>query len=348
MAIVDPQGRLFGRLNLLDAAFVLLLFALIPLGYASWIVFRSPPAQLTSVEPGTLMAEPSIRLVVHGANLRPFMRVSLGTRQGLDFLFRDSTRAEAVFTNMEPGVYDLILYDFEKERSRLPQAVTITKAPVPAALMIVVGSLGNLKPDQVQQVKVGMKIEGLGEVTAVGRPQPQSTRVYSGANTVEVRDPSAQQVPVSVRMGCNVRSREGHPVCAVGEIDLRPGLLLMTATQFGLLPFQVDQMLSSAPLESVRTTVRFQADPRMLTQMRKGDVNLARATNELAAGATLLEVSAPRPDIREASMALQSQHDQEGWVFNNQPLRVGAPFSLRTPAYELSGIVLSIEPDKSK
>ena len=70
MAIVDPQGRVFGRLNLLDAAFVLLLFALIPLGYASWIVFRSPPARLTSVEPGTLMAEPSIRLVVHGAPKR--------------------------------------------------------------------------------------------------------------------------------------------------------------------------------------------------------------------------------------------------------------------------------------
>ena len=57
MAIVDQQGRLFGRLNLLDAAFVLLLFALIPLGYASWIVFRTPPAVLTSVEPATLMAE---------------------------------------------------------------------------------------------------------------------------------------------------------------------------------------------------------------------------------------------------------------------------------------------------
>lgn len=348
MAIVDQQGRLFGRLNLLDAAFVLLLFALIPLGYASWIVFRTPPAVLTSVEPATLMAEASIRIVVHGRNLRPFMRVSLGPRQGLDFLFRDSSLAEAVFTNMEPGVYDVILYDFEKERSRLPQAVTITKTPVPAAHMIVVGALGNLKPDQVAQVKVGMTLAGFGEVTAMGRPQPQATRVFAGPNTVEVRDPSAQQLPLSVRMGCNVRSREGHPVCAVGEIDLRPGILLMTTTQFGLLPFQVDQLLSSVPLESVRVTVRFQADPRTLAQMHTGDVTLVRAINELAAGATLLDVTTPRPDMREASLALQAQREQEGWVFNNQPLRAGGPFSLRTSTYELNGIIVSVEPDKTK
>src|SRR4029453_13225434 len=158
MGIVDQQGRLFGRLNLLDAAFVLLLFALIPLGYASWILFRTPPAVLTSVEPATLMAEPSIRIVIHGVNLRPFMRVSLGTRQGFDFLFRDSSRAEAVFVNMEPGVYDVILYDFEKGRRRLPKRVQITKTPVPAAHMVVVGALGNLKPDQVAQVKVGMTL----------------------------------------------------------------------------------------------------------------------------------------------------------------------------------------------
>ncbi len=209
--------------------------------------------------------------------------------------------------------------------------------------MIVVGSLGNLKPDQAQQVKAGLTLEGFGEVTAVGKPLPQSTRVASGTNSIEVRDPSAVRLPVAVRMGCAVRSREGHPVCVVGEVDLRPGALLVLPTQFGLLPFQIDQMRSSAEVEPVRATVRFQADPRMLSQMKKGDLDLARATNELAAGATVLEVSAPRPDIREAVIGLQAQRGAAGWTFENQPLRVGGPFQLRTPGYELTGIVVSID-----
>ena len=346
MAIVDQQGRLFGRLNLLDAAFVLVLFALIPLGYASWLVFRLPPAQLTGVEPATLMAEPTIRIVVHGVNLRPFMRVSLGSRQGMDFLYRDSSRAEALFANMEPGVYDVILYDFEKERARLPHAVTVTRTPTPPTQMTIIGSLANLKPDQAAQVKAGMRLEGFGEVVGVGKPQPQATRVFAGSNTLEVRDPAAQQVPVAVRMGCSLRSREGHPVCAVGEIDLRAGVLLMATTPFGLLPFQVDQMQSPTPSEPTRVTVRFQADPRMLAVIKKGDVSLVRAVNELASGATVINVSAPRPDVREASIVLLAQRESAGWAFDNQPLRVGSQFQLKTPGYELTGQILSVEPDK--
>ena len=37
MAIVDEQGRLFGRLNLLDAVLLVLLAGLVPLGYAAYI-----------------------------------------------------------------------------------------------------------------------------------------------------------------------------------------------------------------------------------------------------------------------------------------------------------------------
>jgi hypothetical protein len=348
MPIVDQQGRLFGRLNLLDAALLLLLFGLIPLGYASWVVFRTPAPQLTSVEPNLLMAEPEVRIVVNGVNLRPFMRVSLNTRQGADFLFRDSSRAEVLFKNLTPGVYDVILYDFEKERFRMPNAVTVTQTPAPAAHVIVVGSLGNLKPDQAQQVKAGLGLTGFGEVTAVGKPLPQSTRVATGPGAIEVRDPSAVRLPVAVRMGCAVRSREGHPVCVVGEVDLRPGALLVLPTQFGLQPFQIDQMRSSAELEQVRATVRFQADPRMLSQMKKGDLDIARTTNELASGAAVLDVSAPRPDIREAVIGLQAQRDPAGWMSENQPLRVGSSFLLRTPGYELTGTVLAIDTVTSK
>ena len=347
MPIVDQQGRLFGRLNLLDAAVVLFLFALIPLGYASWIVFRTPAPVLTGVEPAVVLAEPEVRITVSGVNLRPFMRVSLGPQQGWDFLFRDSSRAEVLFKNLVPGVYDLILYDFEKERFRLPNAVTVTKTPAPAAHMVVVGSLGNLKPDQAAQLRPGMALEGFGEIAAVGKPLPQATRVFSGPNTLEVRDPSTVRAPLAIRMGCAVRSREGHPVCAVGEVDLKPGALLVLPTQFGLLPFQIDQMRSSAAVEAVRATVRFVGDPRVLSQIRKGDLDLARTGNELSAGAAVLDVATPRPEGREVTLEVQAQRENSGWQYDSQSLRAGGPVMLKTPSYEVSGVVLSIEPVKT-
>jgi hypothetical protein len=348
MPIVDSQGRVFGRLNLLDATVVLFVFALIPLGYASWILFRAPAARLISVEPTTVIAEPAVRIVLRGEHLRPYMRASLGSRQGWDFLFRDSSRAEVLFRDVEPGVYDVILYDYEKERSRLPNAVTITKAPVPAAQMAVIGWLGNLKADQASQVKPGMTLEGFGAITAVGRPAPQSTQVFSGAGSVEVRDPSAVRVPVSVAMGCTVRSREGTPVCTMGEIDLKPGILLNTTTPLGLLPFQVDLVRSSAPVESVRVTVRFGGEAQILSQIRSGDLDLAKATNEIAPGATVADVAAPRGNTREATLLVQAQRDQAGWVYENRPLRAGAALTLRTRSYEVSGLILTIDPQTTK
>jgi hypothetical protein len=344
MPIVDQQGRLFGRLNLLDAAVVLFLFALIPLGYASWIVFRTPAPVLTGVEPAVLMAEPEVRIVVQGVNLRPFMRVSLNTRQGVDFLFRDSSRAEVLFRDLAPGVYDAVLYDFEKERFRLPNAVTVTRTPAPPAQMVVVGALGNLNPEQAGQLKPGTSIAGFGEIAAVGTPLPQSTRVFAGSNTFEVRDPSAVRLPLAIRMGCPVRSREGHPVCAIGEVDLKPGVLVVLPTPFGPMPFQIDQMRSSAAVEPVRLTVRLHGDPRVLAQIRKGDVDLVRTANELSAGATVMDVAAPRADGREAVLEVQAQREATGWQYDSQPLRAGGPFMLRTPGYEANGVVLSVEP----
>ena len=347
MPIVDRQGRLFGRLNLLDAVVVLFLFALIPLGYASWLVFRTPPPALTSVEPAVIMADPEFRIVVHGVNLRPFMRVSLSSKQGFDFLFRDSTRAEVLFKDVVPGVYDVVLYDFEKERSRLPNAVTVTKTPAPPAQMVVIGSLGNLTAEQASQLKPGMTLEGFGEIAAVGKPLAQATRVASGSTTLEVRDSSTVRTPLAVRMGCMVRSREGHAICAIGEVDLKPGALLVLPTQFGLRPFQIDQMRSPTPLEPVRATIRFTGEPRVLAQMKKGDSDLGRTGNELSAGIIVVDVGTPRPDGREATLEIQAQREASGWQYDNQSLRAGASFMLKTPSYEAAGVVLSIEPPRT-
>ena len=105
MAIVDDRGRLFGRLNLLDALLLVLLVGLVPLGYAAYALFREHPARITSVRPARTEQAPHLRVEITGENFRPYMRVSADNYQAADFVFKSTTEVEAPFADLPPGEY---------------------------------------------------------------------------------------------------------------------------------------------------------------------------------------------------------------------------------------------------
>ena len=78
MTVIDDRGRLFGRINLIDASAAVLLFVLIPVAYGAYLLFRTPQAKLTSITPDKLYHGPNQRIEIHGLNLRPYMRVTFG------------------------------------------------------------------------------------------------------------------------------------------------------------------------------------------------------------------------------------------------------------------------------
>lgn len=345
MAIVDEQGRLFGRLNLVDAILALLVLGLIPLAYGAYLLFKTPLPTLTRVEPATLFFAQQMRLTVRGENLRPYMRVSLGQHQGQTFLFKDTTEAEIGLPAVPPGVYDVVLYDYSQERARLPRALTIAPSPLPDARMVAVGMFGNLKPEQVSRITAGMVIPEVGEVLAVGRPVPQVTRVFVRPGTVEIPVPNAQMVPATLQLGCHVRSNQGQPECFGGEFSLQLTTLLFLPTPAGTVPFQIDQLRGLQPLEPVRVTVRFSGNPDILAAIRQGDVDLGDVRNELSAGGAVGEVLSPAgASSRDVRLTVQAQRGVTGWTYQMAPLRIGSAFVLRTPRYEVQGTVIALAP----
>lgn len=343
MAIVDPQGRLFGRLNLLDAIVALLVLGLIPLGYGAYLLFRTPMPALTAVVPAELTVGPNMRFMVRGQNLKPYLRVSVGPTQGQTFLFNDTTEAEIDLTEVPPGVYDVVLYDHAQERSRLPKALTIHPSVLPDAKVVVVGMFGNLTPEQASSLKVGLAIPSVGEVTAVGKPVPQVARVFSRPNNVEVPVPGALMVPVTMRMGCWVRSSQGQPECVANSVGLHPLGLLFLPTPMGTLPFQVDQVRGTQPLVPLEITVRFSGPPEALVLLKIGDQDHGAIANELSMGGTVTGLSGGGAS-RDARMTVNGQQGTAGWLYDNQPLRVGGGFTLQTSAYQLNGTVVRVEP----
>ncbi len=124
MAVLDDRGRLFGRVNLVDAAAVLLVLALIPLGYVAWMLFRTPPPVVESVLPAVVSAGvANQRVELRGRRLRPFLRADVGDAPAT-YVFQSPERAEVVLPSLSPGSYDLRFFD-ATEIARFPGMVTV-------------------------------------------------------------------------------------------------------------------------------------------------------------------------------------------------------------------------------
>jgi hypothetical protein len=103
MPLIDERGRIFGRFNLFDLAMAFVVLGLIPLGYGAYVLFRTPPPALASIDPAVVVLDKEMRFRIHGTNLRPYMRVSLDNNQTRQFLFKDAATAEIVFRTFPPA-----------------------------------------------------------------------------------------------------------------------------------------------------------------------------------------------------------------------------------------------------
>ena len=347
MAIVDSQGRLFGRFNLLDAALLVIAAGLIPLGYAAYLLFREHPPRMTSVTPSRTEQTQLLRLTVIGENLRPYMRVSAGTEQAQDFLFKSTTEAVVSFVNLPQGEYDVILYDQAQERSRLPRALSVGPSSLPPTAIIAVGSFGNLDAAGAAKISAGLTLPGVGEVLAVGEPTSGKTRVFSGPNLVVVPVETTLQLPAVVLFRCQVRSQQGHPYCVVGDVTIAPAALMTLPTPLGNTSFQIEQVRSPHPLETAQVELRVSGRPSLLALIADGDVDLGGTSNPLAVIARVasagpvrrLSETSAEIDVR---LSAQLQRVDGQWLYNSTPLRAGTGIVFRTSKYEVQGVVTQL------
>jgi hypothetical protein len=345
MAVVDERGRLFGRLNLLDAVLLILLLGLLPLVYAAYALFREQPPRIESISPERTEQAVELRLNIKGENLRPYMRISAGTHQAVDFLFRSTTEVEAPFINLPAGEYDVVLFDHAQERFRLPKALTILPSALPATEIVAVGAFGNLDAAGAAAITTGLELPGVGQVIAVGKPVPDLTKVFSSVGLVGVPIANSLRLPAAVLFRCYVKAQQGRPNCVVGDTAVIPPNLMMLPTPLGKTPFQVEQVRSPHPLQAVPITVRLTGDPSVLSLVRTGDVDLGNTSNELAVIARVTGVAGGgRPGDLRVTLTAQLQLVDGQWLYDSDPLRVGAPITLRTSRYQVSGIVTGMPP----
>lgn len=140
MALLDDRGRLFGKINLIDAAVVLLLFGLVPLGFASWQLFRLPPTFVASEVFVMRPLAEGQRYQLKGQNLRPFLRVFIGDAPAR-FLFDTPDHGEVLLPALPAGKYDLKVYDDTHEVARLTGVIAVVADDPPVVSAIVPSTL---------------------------------------------------------------------------------------------------------------------------------------------------------------------------------------------------------------
>lgn len=145
MPILDDNGRLFGRLNLFDAAALLAALLVLVLALATYRVFLVPPPEIVSIEPSTLKIDDDPRLHVTGRNLRPYLHAFVTTAgqapafvdvpknpNELMYLLERPTSAELRLPKLPRGAYDLYFYDGGREVMRRTPAFTVVGPEPPA------------------------------------------------------------------------------------------------------------------------------------------------------------------------------------------------------------------------
>jgi hypothetical protein len=141
MALIDGDGRLFGRVNVIDACVAALVTALLAMTPFVYRAFRTRPVTVTAVLPHKLTIGEPMRVQVKGEQFRPYLQAFAG-RRGERFMLDevDRSRFQATYLLVSPelaelqfpdeigtGTFDLNIADRGRVVAVIPSAFTVTQ-----------------------------------------------------------------------------------------------------------------------------------------------------------------------------------------------------------------------------
>jgi hypothetical protein len=355
---MDDRGRLFGRLNPVDAAIGMFVLVLIPLGYLSFLLFRAPRPVISSVEPAPLTyiedrasggTQVSGKLKVRGSGLQPVLRATIGDRAAIAFIFESPASADVLFGDLSEGTHDLVLYDGVQEVARAPHAVTIPPRPAASrtSRMRVVGALLDLDETTARALHVGERFPSSGtpeaELVALGEPGPDMRSVTEPRGRVYVTASGRWQRPAAFLMVCELSVPEecrvnGTTVGAANRVMPVPGAP-------PTLRLRIDEVVpASDPLRAI-ARVRFAVQGELVERIKVGDVDeSAPIVDGRAASIVAINGQQATRGVTTVDIDLRLGVDPApvGFQYRTKPIASGVPLTFTTPRYVIEGTVLTL------
>ncbi len=365
MPVIDERGRLFGRVNLIDAAAAVLLLVLLPIAYSAYRLFRPPRIEIHSLTPGRVTQGDAARLEIKGANLRPYLRAQVGHTQPRRFLIETPSQGEMVIpSDMEPGTYDFTMYDENQQVAALKNALTIVPVKRPSTASVqLVGVFFGLDEAAARTVAAGRMFPGQdGPIHVLEATPPRGdvrhVRTTAGGSApVTIPVPDSWQVGATLRAPCAAGADGAQ--CQVNDLAALPGTTLPLASGFS---FAIEDVRPDAPGVPVDLTVQFSGRPEVIDLMRAGDVDLLPGGGSVAARIVSLgarrtatgEMTRQPPSaavietlrapvavaMLDVEVHLVAAETPLGFSYRSATIRPGDAFAFQTPRYAVWGTVV--------
>jgi hypothetical protein len=374
MALIDDRGRLFGKINLIDALVGLLFLLLIPLAYGAFLLFRVPTPSITSLEPATLVLHQGGAVRLTGQNFRPFLRAGTGSAD-LPLFVQSPTVAEIKVGDLPAGTYDLVLYDQGQELTRKAAALTILGSPPVNLDVQALGAFVGMDSAAAGQLGTTESFRSspaaapVAEIVAVRPPEPGTTRVKIGTNVFASGTTQEVRVPAIVRIHCSVANGE----CRAGDTAVAPNATVTLPWKAGQVRFAIDQVFPANlhvefPAMAI-LRVQFVASPEIFNVIKKGDVDVSGLLTDTA-GAVLQDVGSERrtamvnanaePLLRRnlqvsqpmvifnATVLAPLTFTPSGWSYHDQAVKAGAVFNFETASAAMTGWIVDVTIEREK
>lgn len=280
MSFIDERGRVFGRLNLFDAAVLVGIAMSVALAITGYRLLRVPLApSVSEVVPRTLTEGPGLRITIKGQNLLPYMHVYFQRTGEPTEMMHDSTRwvkmdayspangARAAFRLesptlaeietldlLMPGTYDLIFLDETRIVGKAEGAFSVLPKPKlkvasrwREVMLRVDGAFIGMNRADAGTIKAGAKIptgaeEPWGEVVSADAPARDVASVETGRGPIDVGVLDKWRVRATLNMRCVATQSK----CYSMEMPLFVG---------DTLTFQVDGSVKNFLIEQVSPAI---------------------------------------------------------------------------------------------
>lgn len=358
MPLIDDRGRLFGRLNIVDAAVVVLVALLIPLAYAAYLLFRPAQARIVALEPSRVPVG-TTEVTVRGEHLRPYLRIVVGT-QGSQFLFAGTDGGVLRLPEkLEPGSYDVTLLDEAAELMRLPGALVVEvprDPPSPPPNMRELTAVGRFAPadptrpmapfiDALRHIQGDESLEW-GEV--LGVHVPDMTGTYFPNLLVPL--PDSRYVPRAVvRFRCALaQGGVAQGECAVENRPLVIGATIPLKFGTESATFRVEELhpLYSTTVEIalrcifapdelplLDTWQRDAVDPPAFAALSPAIVSFQVVGDDVGPAQVIVMVKVRVPVIETS----------RGLIYKGNVIRIGGGFTVERPSSTVNGRVIRID-----
>jgi len=350
MSVIDTRGRLFGLINLVDAAVVAFVLVLLPVAYGTYLLFRPAKPQIESVTLATITKEENriasgavliAKLKIKGSGFNPLLRASIGNTPALGFVFENPNSADVLVGQVGADDHDLILFDGIQEVARAAGAFKIPASPPGVSSFIRgVGRFVGLEPASANLLKVGYKYpqtDSEFEVLALGATQPARSSFRFARSEFDIPLHGLVEREAVLKIRCD--SAISDNPCAVGaRLTGATSVTLSFSGSTTPFRFMVQEVLPEAAGQRARLQVRLTGGPH-LSSLKVGDRDAL--LDERAA--VITSIASRSPEAVTVTLDLGLDEAREGWRYRAQRVKPGAPFTLETDRYEAIGRIDSVD-----